>query len=110
MQGMWVWSLGWEGPLEKEEAAQASILAWRIQWREEFGGLQSMGLQRVGHNWATEEQQQLDYEASAWLVGQQAGREAMFSIQIPKTKWFLWTGDFYILSTINIDGTFILYT
>ena len=40
-------------PLEKEMATHSRILAWRIPWMEEPGGLQSMGLQRVGHNWAT---------------------------------------------------------
>ena len=40
-------------PLEKEMATHSSILAWRIPWREEPGRLQSMGLQRVGHNWVT---------------------------------------------------------
>ena len=48
-----VWSLGWEDPLEKEMATRSSILAWRIPWTEEPGGLQSMGSQRVGHDWAT---------------------------------------------------------
>ena len=43
----WVRSLGWEDPLEKEMATHSSILAWRIPWMEEPGGLQSMGLQRV---------------------------------------------------------------
>jgi len=43
-------SLGREDPLEKEMAAHSSILAWRITWTEEPGGLQSMGSQRVGHN------------------------------------------------------------
>ena len=42
--------LGWEDPLEKEMATHASILAWRIPWTEEPGGLQSIGPQRVGHN------------------------------------------------------------
>ena len=37
-------------PLEKEMAAHSSILAWKISWTEEPGGLQSMGSQRVGHN------------------------------------------------------------
>ena len=46
----WVSSLGWEDPLEKEMATHSSILAGRILWTEEPGGLQSMGLQRVGHN------------------------------------------------------------
>ena len=49
----WVRSLGWEDPLEKEMATHSSILAWRIPWKEEPGGLQSKGLQRVGHNWTT---------------------------------------------------------
>ena len=46
-------SLGWEDPLEKEMATHSSILAWRIVWTEEPGGLQSMGSQRVGHNQVT---------------------------------------------------------
>ena len=43
----WVRSLGWEDPLEKGKATHHSILAWRIPWTEEPGGLQSMGSQRV---------------------------------------------------------------
>ena len=43
-------SLSWEDPLEKEMATHSSTLAWRIPWREEPGGLQSMGSQRVGHD------------------------------------------------------------
>ena len=46
--------LGWEDPLEKEMATQSSILAWEIPRTEEPGGLQSMGLQRVRHNLATQ--------------------------------------------------------
>ena len=46
----WVRSLGREDPLEKEMATHSSILAWRIPWAEEPGGLQSTGSQRVGHN------------------------------------------------------------
>ena len=45
-----VHSLGREDPLEKEMATHSNILAWRIPWREEPGGLQSMGSQRVGHD------------------------------------------------------------
>ena len=45
----WVCSLGREDPLEKEMATHSSTLAWRIPWMEEPGGLQSMGLPRVGH-------------------------------------------------------------
>ena len=44
-------SLGWEDALEEEMAAHCSILAWEVLWTKEPGGLQSMGSQRVGHNW-----------------------------------------------------------
>jgi len=44
---------GLEDPLEKATSTHSSILAWRIPWTEEHGGLESMGLQRVGHDWAT---------------------------------------------------------
>ena len=46
----WVRSLGQEDPLEKEMATHSSVLAWRIPWMEELGGLQSTGSQRVGHD------------------------------------------------------------
>ena len=45
-----VQSLGWEDPLEKRTATHSSILAWKIPWTEEPGGLQSMGLQRIEHD------------------------------------------------------------
>ena len=45
----WVQALSLEDPLEKEMATHFSILAWEIPWAEKPGGLQSMGLQRVGH-------------------------------------------------------------
>ena len=53
MRETWVRSLGWEDTLEKEMATHSSPLAWKIPWTEEPGRLQSMGLQRVGHDWAT---------------------------------------------------------
>ena len=46
-QESWVWSLGWENPLEKRTATHPSILAWRIPWTA------TMGSQRVQHSWAT---------------------------------------------------------
>ena len=49
-QEMWVWSLGQEDPLEKEMANLFSILAWRIPWTEDPGGIQSMGSQGVRHD------------------------------------------------------------
>ena len=51
---MWVPSQGWEDPLEKKMATHSSILAWEIPWTEKPGGLQSIELQRVGHNLVTE--------------------------------------------------------
>ena len=51
-------SLSWEDPLEKEMATHSSTLAWKIPWMEEHGRLQSVGSQRVGHDWATS----LNYE------------------------------------------------
>ena len=48
VRGTWVPSLGQEDPLEKEMATHSSVLAWKIPWMEEPGGLQSMGWQRVG--------------------------------------------------------------
>ena len=50
MQETQAWSLACEDPLEKEMATHSSIPAWKISWTE-IGGLQSMGLQRVRHNW-----------------------------------------------------------
>ena len=50
MRETWVRALGWEDPLEKEMAIHSSTVAWKIPWTEEPGTLQSMGLQRVGHD------------------------------------------------------------
>ena len=53
MQETRVWSLGQEDPLEKEMATHSSTLAWKIPWTEEPSRLQSVGSQRVRHDWAT---------------------------------------------------------
>ena len=53
MQETWVQSLGWEDPPEKGMATHSSILAWKIPWTKEPGGLQSMGSKRVGYDWVT---------------------------------------------------------
>ena len=47
---MQIQSLGWVDPLEAEMTTYSSILAWRIPWTEELGELQSVGLQRDGHD------------------------------------------------------------
>ena len=57
MQKTWIQSLGQEDLLEKEMATHSNILAWEIPWTEEPGGLQSMKMQRVGHDWVTEHAQ-----------------------------------------------------
>ena len=62
MQETRVRSLGWEDPLKKEMAIHSSTIAWKIPWTEEPGRLQSMGLQRVGHDWATS----LTHSLSSW--------------------------------------------
>ena len=49
----WVWTLGWEDPLEKGMATHSSILAWTTPWPEEPDGLRSVGSQRIRHDWAT---------------------------------------------------------
>ena len=52
-------SMGWDDPLEKEMTTHSSILAWRIPWTDEPGGLQSMRSQRVGHDLVMKQQQGL---------------------------------------------------
>ena len=58
VQETWVHSLTWEDPLEKGMATHSSILAWEVPWIEEPGRLQSMGLQRLRHEFKTKQQQQ----------------------------------------------------
>ena len=67
----WAGSLSQEDPLGKEMATHSSILAWEVPWTKEPGGLQSMGLQRVGQSLATK-QQRLSLETS----GGEAGTES----------------------------------
>ena len=68
MRETWVQSLGQEDPLEKEMATYSSILAWRIPWMEEPGGLQSTGSQRVRHDWATSLSLSLHSSTLAWKI------------------------------------------
>ena len=74
MQETQVWSLGQEGPLEEGRATPSSVLAWRMPWTEETGGLQCMRSQRVGHNWG-------DW-ACTHAFGKEPGRENYFLIMI----------------------------
>ena len=76
MRETWVQSLGQEDPLEKEMATHSSILAWRIPCMEEPGRPQSMGSQRVGHDWVTSLSlftlnKTVFYFASSWALQKQ---------------------------------------
>ena len=78
--------------LEKEMATYSSILAWKIPWAEEPSGLQSLGLQRVGHDWATEHN---DSWISVNLVNQDMSEELLF-ITLAKYDFSLlqiWKGE-----------------
>ena len=66
LQETWVRSLCREDPLAKGMATHSSILAWRIPWAEEPGGLQAMGSQRVGHD------REANTHSGAWSVRQDA--------------------------------------
>ena len=79
----WVQSLRREDPLEKEMATHSSILAWRIPWTEEPGGLQSTGSQTVGHDWATSLTQICIYFSWFHLVGGFCGfNEKGYSLEL----------------------------
>ena len=67
MQEPWVQSLGQEYPLEQEMATHSSIPAWEIPWTEEPGGLQSLGSQRVRHNWVTNTYTHHQFMTKRWL-------------------------------------------
>ena len=86
MQETSVRSLGWEDPLEKGMTTHSSILAWKISWTEAPGGLQSMILQRVGQDWATDTQRpsqaysssnpraNLNWQKHSLILGKVVGR------------------------------------
>ena len=98
MRETWVWSLGRKDSLEKEMATHSIILAWRIPWTEESGGLQSMGSQRVRHNWATS----LSLSRLQWaLPGGSAGKESAYNAgdlgSIPGLGRYLRKGNSYPL-------------
>ena len=87
MWEIWVQSLGGEDPLEKEMATHSSILAWRIPQMEEPAGLQSMGSQRVRHNWVTS----LTFHLPWVLIGR-TDVEAETQILWPPDgkNWLIW--------------------
>ena len=89
VQETWVQSLGWEDPLEKEMATHSSILAWKISWTEEAGGLQSMGSQRVGDNWATNTQHTAFFMVQLSHPYMTTGESIALTLQTLSAKWYL---------------------
>ena len=84
------WSLGWEDSLEKEMATHSSTLAWRIPWTKGSGGVQSMGLQRIGHDWVT----------NTWIG-------FLFIVTLINLRYSYIT--FYLKVTTSIDGYAMLF-
>ena len=89
MRETWVRSLGWEDPLEKEMATHSSTLAWRIPWTEEPGRLQSMGSQRVRHDWATSLSLSLSvYSCHLFLISSASVKSLAFlTFIVPIFEW-----------------------
>ena len=71
-------TLGGEDPLEKEMTTYSSILAWRIPWAEDPGGLQSVGFQRVGHTWVTNTERSRTSFGHLWF-----SFSALFQMKLP---------------------------
>ena len=94
-----VWSLHWEDLLEKEMATHSSILAWKISWTEEPGGLQSTGLQRVGHDWAINTYLQDVILSWNWIHRKLASNQVKFRYSFPKGK-----------TSPKISGTLLTHT
>ena len=90
MQETQVQSLGWDDFLEKEMATHSSILAWKIPWTEEPGRLQSMGSQRVGHDWETS----LCFTSLHFTLDQSTSLSCHFRYLSIITLFFFWT--FYL--------------
>ena len=101
-----VQSLGWDDLLEKEMATHFSVLAWKTPWTEEPGRLQSMGSQRVGHNWATS--LSLSFMGFVKNVGVSRGRIEWGWLEIT-LSWVVSTFMVTILST-SMDKTKFFYS
>ena len=89
LQEMQVWFLGREYPLEEEMATYSKIVAWKISGTEEAGELQSMGLQRVGHDWETEQTRK---HCVYYMCGNEDGENKYGNIfpLLSKFKQWIW--------------------
>ena len=87
MQETRVQTLGQEDPLEQEMATHSSLLAWKIPWTEWPGGLQSMGSQRVKHDWATEHEHACIPHQSGWFWISESGRPENWVWIILLAEW-----------------------
>ena len=98
MRETWVRFLGWEDPLEKEMATQSSILAWKIPWTEEPGGLQSMGSQRIAQDRATK-------DSAGWMASyvSQCSVFLCFPVLCLGSKIWLWISDVRSSQSIEED-------
>ena len=68
MQETWIQSLGWENTLEESTATYSNILAWRVPWTEEPGGLWSIRLQKAGHDWSDLAHTQVTNVEDNWVT------------------------------------------
>ena len=103
MQETWIRSLGWEDPLKKAMAPHYSILDWRIPWTEEPGGLQPMGLQRVGHDQETNTHTYM----RAWISLANYTLKSHFYLLTIRIQWCNWY--FYIYSFMHHHCILLLF-
>ena len=106
MRETWVWSLGWEDPLEESMATHSSILAWRIPWMEEPGKLPSIGSQRVGHDWMTKHSTWVFHKCHLLYQGFSLQFLVLWSFGVMKWCWILSKCFFYI----NWDGPVLFHS
>ena len=104
MAETWVWSLGWKDPLEEGMTTHSGILAWRIPWTEEPGGLQSMGSQRVGRDWEVRGIQEwgLHYQWELWVKKVTLPQHFLLSQDDMKHAW-LWTWGVFSWLQIKLE-------
>ena len=102
MQETWVRPLGQEDPLEKEMTTQSSTLAWEFPWTEEPGGLQSMGSQKVRHDWVTNT---FTFRQVVCLKNCEMRREEVSKITGPVKVW-KFTSDYTTDVYLGVSSTF----